>query len=304
VAFVGGGPATATPTVTASATSGATATPTATATAQATATATPTPRDTFEPNNSFEQATAIQTGREYQAYIDGPSDADYYSFSVTDPAALITVSLTDLPADYDLWLHAPDRTLLASSSHGGLAEEYILNYPANGQTGMYFVRVLGFERAYDVNTPYRLRVDVSIPPTPTRTATATATATRTATATATRTALDPNEPNNTYEQATTLTSGAPLLAYIDTVNDIDYYKLTVPAAGRQIAVSLTQLPADYDLYLADPTRALVAWSRYGGLANEYIFNSAPAAGTYYLWVVGYNKAYDPVQSYRLLAQVN
>ncbi len=308
VAFVGGGPATATPTATA--TGAATATPSATATPPVTPTATPTPRDPYEPNDSFDQARAIQPGNAYLAYVDSASDADYYSFPVTDPTSLITVALTDLPADYDLWLHGPDRALLASSSHGGLAEEYILNFAANGQTGTYYVRVLGFERAYDANTPYRLRVDVQTPATPTRTptntatATATPTVTRTATATSTRTPLDPFEPNNTFEQATALTPGAPLLAYIDTVADIDYYKLTVPAAGRQIAVSLTQLPADYDLYLTDAARALVAWSRYGGLANEYIFYTAPSAGTYYLWVVGYNKAYDPAQSYRLLAQVN
>ena len=92
------------------------------------------------------------------------------------------------------------------------------------------------------------------------------------------------------------------MAYMDTSTDGDYYKFSA-AAGKTVAVSLTQLPADYDLYLADSGRNLVAMSRYGGAASEYIFFTAPAAGTYYVWVVGYNKAYDPVSPYRLMVQL-
>jgi bacillolysin len=90
---------------------------------------------------------------------------------------------------------------------------------------------------------------------------------------------------------------------MDSAADSDYYRVSVPAGGK-IAVSLTQLPADYDLYLADPGRNIVAVSRYGGTANEYVFYTAPAAGAHYVYVVGFNHAYVPLTPYRLMVQVN
>lgn len=304
VAYVGGGPATATPTATATATSpAATATPTVTATATATA----RPKDPYEPNETFEQATPMQPGTDYLGYIESEQDVDVYAFTVSDPNGFIWASLTDLPADYDLFLYAPDRSLLAWSTYAGLTPEYILNQPVDGTVGQYYLRVVGYARAMNSEAPYRLRLELrSATPTvtPTRTATGTATATRTPTATATRQPLDPNEPNDTFEQATALTAGVPMLGYIDSASDVDYYRLTVPAGGKQIAVSLTLLPADYDLYLADSGCNVVAMSRYGGTANEFIFYTAPAAGTYYIYVAGFNHAYNPSATYRLLAQVN
>ena len=90
---------------------------------------------------------------------------------------------------------------------------------------------------------------------------------------------------------------------MDSITDIDYFKITVPAVGKTIVASLTQLSADYDLYVANPGRNYVTWSRYGGTANEYIFYKAPEAGTYYLMVAGYNHAYDPANPYRLTVQI-
>jgi hypothetical protein len=308
IAFVGGGEATPTPTATQTSAPGATATYTATATPTQTRTptATATPRDPYEPNDTIEQATQMTAGRDYLGYIESGQDIDYYAFSVTDGNALIWASLTDLPADYDLFLHRPDRSLAAWSNYGGNTPEYILNEPVGGLTGVWYLRVVGYDRGYNLNTPYRLRLEVrtaTATPTPTRTQTGTATPTRTPTATATRLPLDQFEPNNTFDQATLVTAGAVVFAYMDSAVDADYYKLSVQAGGR-LALSLTQLPADYDLYLADPTRNVVAMSRYGGTANEYLFYTAPSAGTYYIYVVGFNHAYEPAVPYRLIIQVN
>jgi len=304
VAYAGGGEPTATPTATASATASA---PTATATVTPTPSATQRPKDPYEPNETFEQATAMSPNTDYLGYIESEQDVDIYAFEAGDPNGFIWVSLTDLPADYDLFLYAPDGALAAWSTYAALTPEYILNYPVDGQTGRYYLRVVGYARAMNGDTPYRLRLELRGPtptPTPTRTATGTATPTRTATATATRQPQDPNEPNDTFEQATTLSAGQAMMGYIDSAGDVDYFKINVGAAGKVVAVSLTLLPADYDLYLADSGRNVVAMSRYGGAANEFIFYTAPAAGTYYIYVAGFNHAYNPSATYRLMAQVN
>lgn len=318
--YLGGGPATATPTPTETSLPGTTSTPTATgtttappgntATRTATPTATQAPRDPFEPNNGFDQATDIQAGINYDAYIDYPDDLDFYALPVGEANSFIWVQLTSLPDDYDLFLYGPDRTLVAWSTYGGQADEFILDYPVGGRTGTYYLRVLGYARSFAANDAYRLRVDMhhaTPTATPTRTATAvatataTATVTRTATGTATPQPLDRFEPNNTFEQATSIIAST-YNGFIDYVDDVDFYKFNV-SQGQLIAAALLQLPADYDLYLADASRTAVAWSRYGGAANEYLFYTAPSSGVYYLWVVGYNHAYDPTGSYRLVLQL-
>ena len=207
---MGGGPATATPTATATVPGAATPTFTATPTASA------TPRDQYEPNNSMQQATAIQAGRDYLAYIDSGSDADYFSFAGSDANALVWAALTGpsgLPDDYDLFLFRPDGSLGAASAHGGTTNEYILDWPVSGQTGTYYLEVAGYNHAANANATYQLRLELHGA---TPTATPTRTATATPTATATRTALDTNEPNNSFEQATLLAPGAVAMAYLDT----------------------------------------------------------------------------------------
>jgi hypothetical protein len=299
VLYMGGSGPTATATATASPTrtptSAVSATPTLSPTASRTSTATPTPRDPYEVNDSFDQAYGIEQNRDYLGYIESPDDNDYFKFTVSDPSVFIWVSLTDLPADYDLFLYRPDRSLVAWSNYGGRASEYVLDYPAGGVTGVYYILVVGYGKAYDVTHSYRLHMDL-------HTATPTPTPSLTPSATPTRQPLDQYEPNNTFDQATNISPGV-YTAYMDSINDIDYFKFTVSAAGKTVVASLTQLPADYDLYLANPGRNFVTWSRYGGTANEYIFFRAAEAGTYYLMVAGYNHAYDPANSYRLTLQI-
>ena len=177
VLYVGGsGPtatATATATPTRTATSAVSLTPTPSATASRTATATPTPRDPYERNDSFDQAFGIERNRDYLGYVESPDDNDYFRFTVSDPAAFIWVALTDLPADFDLFLFQPDRTLVAWSNYGGRASEHILDYAVRGVTGEYYLLVAGYSKAYDSGQPYRLRIDLhALTPTPTRVANA------------------------------------------------------------------------------------------------------------------------------------
>ena len=132
-----------------------TLTPTATATPTVTPTASPTPFDTFEPNNSFDQAALINTDNPVVSYISFPSDRDFYKFNVTS-AGTLYLSLTNLPADYDLYLYNPARQEIEASFNGGQTPEYITKTVT--ASGLYFALVQGAGPVYDPIKPYKLLV--------------------------------------------------------------------------------------------------------------------------------------------------
>lgn len=113
----------------------------------------------------------------------------------------------------------------------------------------------------------------------------------------TPTTKDPYEPNDTRATAYTITKGTIYNAYIGTTTDIDYFKFTQSSTGY-VNISLTNLPKDYDLYLYNSSGTLVAKSEKGSTTSEAIRYSAKA-GTYYVKVIGYNRAYSTSVAYAL-----
>ena len=111
---------------------------------------------------------------------------------------------------------------------------------------------------------------------------------------------DTYEPNDTMATAYAITSGTTYNSYIYTSSDVDYYKLTTTSSGT-IAVTLTNLPKDYDLYLYNSSGTQLAKSENGSTTSESISYSASAAGTYYIKVIGYNGYYSTSQAYALKA---
>ena len=83
---------------------------------------------------------------------------------------------------------------------------------------------------------------------------------------------DSHEPNNSAGAATAIglgvTTGALCKTDAALPQDIDFYTVTVPN-GKQLNVTLSNLPADYDLYVQRAGQTL-AISRTAGLANETI----------------------------------
>jgi hypothetical protein len=170
---------TETPTPTSTETPTPTPTPTETPTAMTTptdiptATQTPTPTNTptftptpptdpYEPNDSYTQAYTITAGTIYNAYIGSDSDSDYFKILVSVPQSQLTVSLTNLPKDYDLYLDDPNQVQVASSAHGGTTNEQIV-YNVGSVTGYYYIRVAGFNHAYDTYNPYTLQASIAEP---------------------------------------------------------------------------------------------------------------------------------------------
>jgi hypothetical protein len=178
---------TATPTPTHTATATRTRTPTATATRTVTPSRTPTPsataspaggcQDPQEPNDDFASAFPMQVETEYQGCIPLTSDLDYFRI-VLPVGPWFQADLTNLPADFDLYLYGPDRVQLAVSNRDGVAAEFIqFQLAAPGQHYL-LVRTGGGTHA---TLPYRLKVSglSSGTYTPTHTPTYTPTPTRT-----------------------------------------------------------------------------------------------------------------------------
>jgi bacillolysin len=109
--------------------------------------------DPYEPNDSTSAAYAIASGTTYNAYIYSTTDVDYYKLSKTT-SGTITISLTNLPGDYDLYLRNSAGTIVAYSENAGTTSESI-SYSASA--GTYYVEVVGYSGAYSTTTKYALK---------------------------------------------------------------------------------------------------------------------------------------------------
>lgn len=112
--------------------------------------------DTYEPNDSMSSAYGpLQSGTTYNSYIASSSDIDYYKFSPTKSGS-ISVSLSNLAGDYDLYLYNSSGTLLSQSTNGGTTNESI-SYSASA-AGTFYVKVVGYNGASSTSKAYALSV--------------------------------------------------------------------------------------------------------------------------------------------------
>ena len=112
---------------------------------------------------------------------------------------------------------------------------------------------------------------------------------------------DQLESNNTLSAAKAITLNTPLLAQIASATDVDYYSFSNSSTQSNISVSLTNLPANYDLKLYSPTGTLLATSQNTGTASEIINYNTTVTGTYKVLVYGFNKSYNTINCYTLRA---
>ena len=117
---------------------------------------------------------------------------------------------------------------------------------------------------------------------------------------------DVYETNNTSSQAKAISLGNTISAVISSANDIDWFKVTTPNnSNTNLEVNLSNLPADYDLYVYNKSLKLIGSSTNSGTSNEVvIYNSNARKATYYIKVIGKNGAFNTSQCYSLLAQTS
>ncbi len=106
-------------------------------------------------NGTASGAALIPFNTDIKGLISPTGDEDYYRFVITTGGSA-TVTLTTLPADYDLAIYSSNGTTrLARSQVNGTANETITRtYTA----GTYYARVYGYNGANNATNCYTLRV--------------------------------------------------------------------------------------------------------------------------------------------------
>ncbi len=244
-----------------------------------TTTATPPGCSTaYEANGTLATAAAISTGTAVSAAISPSGDIDYYKVTTT-ATSNFSITLTNLPGDYDLYFYNSAGTQIGSSEAGGTTSETITL--SNQAAGTYYVRVIGYNGANSAAVCYNLTVNAT-------------------TVTGCASSYDVST-NGTISGASTIPFNTNIMGLISPTADVDNYKFVITTGGT-ITVTLGTLPADYDLKLLNSAGTQVGISQNGSTTSETI-NYTAAAGTYYAQVYGYNGANSATTCYTLKVQL-
>jgi hypothetical protein len=115
--------------------------------------------DSYETNNSLSAAKTIAVNSNISALIGASTDVDWFKFTNTSTAKNIRISLSNLPADYDLRLYNSAGTVLYSSENGSTTAESITYN--NAPVATYYIRVIGYNGAYSSTACYKLNAGIS-----------------------------------------------------------------------------------------------------------------------------------------------
>ncbi len=112
------------------------------------------------------------------------------------------------------------------------------------------------------------------------------------------------EPNETLTAAKTISVNTAVSGKISSSTDKDYFQFTTTAAAPKVKITLTNLPADYDLRLYNSAGTQLGISQAGGTTSEtIIYNTSTVAATYKLQVYGYSGA-NSTTCYALTASIS
>jgi hypothetical protein len=211
----------------------------------------------FEPNSSIATAKTISVNTTNFAGISAAdSDDDYFRINVSNQT--INISLTNLTADFDLYLLDQNGNSLASSMLGGSHNESITKRVV---TGPVYVRIHGFGGATS-NTCYKLNVNNDCG--------------------------FAYEPNESTAEARPINLNTTTLGAILSNTDKDYYKIYFPGTGL-VQLALTNQSYNISLRVYNSSGSLVAQSADPG--NDFIDYNVPATGYYYIHVYGSGTTY-------------
>lgn len=118
------------------------------------------------------------------------------------------------------------------------------------------------------------------------------------------TCTDIQEPNGSTGSAGTITPGVSYSALIASSGDRDYYAFTTTAPNTNIKVTLTSLPANYDVRILNQSGKKKAISQNSGTSDESAVWNTSSSGTRYIYVYGKAGAFDPLDCYDMLVEVS
>ena len=111
------------------------------------------------------------------------------------------------------------------------------------------------------------------------------------------------EPNNSTSAAATITANSTILSRISSTTDQDWFKFNNTAGQPNIKVTLTNLPANYNIKLFNPSGTTVATSALGGTFSERIVYNTATVGTYKVQVYNTSGA-NSTSCYTLNVTIN
>ena len=113
--------------------------------------------DIYEPNETRTAAKVIALNTDIKAKIGTSSDVDWYKITTTIDG-LLTVTLRELSANYNLFLYDGTGILRASSTQAGMTNESL---QWTSIAGTYYIQVVGVSGAFHANNCYILRAKTS-----------------------------------------------------------------------------------------------------------------------------------------------
>ena len=203
--------------------------------------------DPYEPNNDMQHATPLSEGQSLHAYISFLGDPDWYTITAGNGDDLISLELTTASAqavDLRYSVYAADGTTLLNTGYqfnGMSGATNLTDVIALTGAGVYYV-VIDDEGADDgeIEVGYNLVVDL----------------------------LPDNDPNDAGgnsndgpEEATTLSDGQLVTAYLSSREDEDWYVIEAPGttAGNPAVIEVELIATNTDLWpvvnliVADPS---------------------------------------------------
>jgi hypothetical protein len=241
--------------------------------AQFTTTAVSVCGSAFEPNETLATGAAIVSGVTNSAAISTATDIDYFKITTTATSSIVYNLVGPAGVDYDLYVYNSAGTQLGSGATTTSTETVSL---ASQVAGTYYIKVMGYTGAFSA-TCYTIK----------------ATATTTTTC---QNVLDAST-NGTTTGAAVVPFNTNTTGLVSPSGDIDNYKFVISKAGT-ITITLTTLPANYNLKLLNSAGTQVAISQKTGTTNESISYTA-AIGTYYAQVYGSGTVNNATRCYTL-----
>lgn len=215
----------------------------------------------FEPNETLTAAALIATGVANTAAISTSTDNDYFKIVTTTTSSNTFSLVGPSGVDFDMTVYNSAGTQIGSGTSASATETVTLS---NQAAGTYYIRVFGYNGANSTSC-YTLTVTA-------------------ATVTSCANPLD-NSTNGTASGAATIPFNTDVKGLINVRSDIDYYRFVITTGGTA-TITLSTLPANYDLrvYSSNGTTQLASSTRSG--TNTETISRTYTAGTYYVRVNG------------------
>jgi hypothetical protein len=121
----------------------------------------PVCNDTYETNETSAQAKTISIGTSISAGIGSATDADWFRISTgNNNRTNVKITLTNLPADYDVYLYNSSLVQIGAGTNSGTSDESVV-YNTNTRKATYYIKVQSKAGAFSTSNCYSLLAQTS-----------------------------------------------------------------------------------------------------------------------------------------------